>query len=333
MQFPITRTGPGDLEHNPKGDLFLAAVARVHGARLTSLDLAACNGVSDTGLACLAAECTQLACFTLYPGYEVGHLAGVTEHGLRELLKRNPGITALDLRECDDQVTDNLLTCVVQVCQQLAKLNVSGCSNLTTESLAGLVACPIASLDLELCDGVTDAVLAIWASSSMKDTLVHLDVSTRHDSSAVSDGGLAGLLRGCRHLVPNELLSSRKGDEFCAAIAEVRPDVKEVSLMYAEATDAGMECLASGCPDLETLNLKYCSNVTHIGLKALASGCHRLKSISMSTSFQDIVVDGGLAALLDGCPELQSSNVDAGNWKFGKEAELVKAVFEVAGRS
>ena len=40
--------------------------------------------------------------------------------------------------------------------------------------------------------------------------------------------------------------------------------------------------IASGCPQLQSLNIIYCEDITDAGIKALATGCPQLQSLNIS---------------------------------------------------
>jgi hypothetical protein len=48
---------------------------------------------------------------------------------------------------------------------------------------------------------------------------------------------------------------------------------------YRNVTDAGIEKLAAGCPNLTPLNLSFRRNLTDVGLEKLAVGCPKLTSL------------------------------------------------------
>ena len=57
-------------------------------------------------------------------------------------------------------------------------------------------------------------------------------------------------------------------------------------------TDEGVRALASGCPQLQSLNIAGCRNITDEGLRALASGCSQLQSLDIGDSCWNITDAG-----------------------------------------
>jgi hypothetical protein len=103
--------------------------------------------------------------------------------------------------------------------------------------------------------------------------LTELDLRHCH---SVTDRGLAWLITGCRQLVPNKLLSTKKGDLFCAAVAKHRPGLTTLDLQNCEAvTDGGLNLLARSLAGLTRINLIGCTSVTDEGL-ALLVRCPQL---------------------------------------------------------
>ena len=69
-------------------------------------------------------------------------------------------------------------------------------------------------------------------------------------------------------------------------------------------SDAGLEVLAAGAPDLRVLNL-HCANggVTDVGLAAIAASCTELEDLDIT--YRTRVTDRGLLDLAVGCPRLK----------------------------
>jgi hypothetical protein len=48
------------------------------------------------------------------------------------------------------------------------------------------------------------------------------------------------------------------------------------------STDAGLRALVKGCPDLRTVSLKKCVEVTHVGLSQPVRSCLHLESLNLT---------------------------------------------------
>ena len=66
--------------------------------------------------------------------------------------------------------------------------------------------------------------------------------------------------------------------------------------------------IANGLPQLQSLNIGYCHNITDEGIRALATGCTQLQSLNIGGCYN--ITDAGIRALASGCPQLQSLNID-----------------------
>ena len=67
---------------------------------------------------------------------------------------------------------------------------------------------------------------------------------------------------------------------FCEAARAAQATLTTLNLTYcSKITDAALEAVASGCPQLTSLNLGECSDMTHITeavVQAVASACPHL---------------------------------------------------------
>ena len=71
-------------------------------------------------------------------------------------------------------------------------------------------------------------------------------------------------------------------------------------------TDVGITKIGEGCPQLQSLNLYYCSQVTDVGITKIGEGCPQLQSLNLSLCS---VTDVGVSKIEEGCPKLQSLNL------------------------
>ena len=94
------------------------------------------------------------------------------------------------------------------------------------------------------------------------------------------------------------------------SIANGLPQLQSLNIAYCtKITDEGMAALSNGLPQLQSLNISGCSNITDEGIRALASGCPQLQSLNTSGCWN--ITDEGIRALASGCPKLQSLNIDS----------------------
>ena len=74
-------------------------------------------------------------------------------------------------------------------------------------------------------------------------------------------------------------------------IASGCPQLQSLNISRCSITDAGIIALANGCPQLQSLNIGYCDEITDEGIKALATGCSQLQSLDISGCYE--ITDAG----------------------------------------
>ena len=98
-------------------------------------------------------------------------------------------------------------------------------------------------------------------------------------------------------------------DEGIRALASGLPQLQslDIGYRYCNITDEGIRALASGCHQLQSLNIGLCDKITDDGLRALARGCPQLQSLNTRGCRK--ITDEGVRALASGCPQLQSLDI------------------------
>ena len=76
-----------------------------------------------------------------------------------------------------------------------------------------------------------------------------------------------------------------------------------------DVDDAELMTIATGCPQLQSLNISECVIITDAGIIALATGCTQLQSLNIGGCHN--ITDEGIRALANGCPQLQFLNIRA----------------------
>ena len=88
-------------------------------------------------------------------------------------------------------------------------------------------------------------------------------------------------------------------------IANGLPQLQSLKIINCDnITDEGMKALATGCPQLQSLDISVCLDITDEGITAVASGCTQLQSLDISGCGD--ITDAGMKALASGCTQLQS---------------------------
>ncbi|KNC53338.1 F-box/LRR-repeat protein 2 [Thecamonas trahens ATCC 50062] len=87
-------------------------------------------------------------------------------------------------------------------------------------------------------------------------------------------------------------------------VAEMCPNLTTLDLFScSNITDAAVVALAGGCPNLTSLRLDYCSNITDAAVVAVAGGCPNLTFLDLYNC-SNIILCGSVVALAGGCPNL-----------------------------
>ena len=87
---------------------------------------------------------------------------------------------------------------------------------------------------------------------------------------------------------------------FCEAARNAQGLFKHAELRL-RADDAAVASVVSKCPQLSSLDLRYCRTITDVALRAVASSCPQLSSLSLG--YCNKIAD---AAVAKGCPKLSS---------------------------
>ena len=99
-------------------------------------------------------------------------------------------------------------------------------------------------------------------------------------------------------------------DAAVAGVVSKCPQLSSLSLSYCgNITDVAVMAVASGCPQLSSLSLGGCSNITDAAVVAVALGCPQLTTLSLGqggTPDRDEITDAAVVAVASGCPQLSS---------------------------
>ena len=97
-------------------------------------------------------------------------------------------------------------------------------------------------------------------------------------------------------------------DAQLVSIANGLPQLQSLDISdCGNITDAGITALANGLPQLQSLNIYGCNKITGAGITALANGCPQLQSLNISGCGN--ITNEGIRALASGLPQLQSLNI------------------------
>jgi hypothetical protein len=324
MMLVCSQLLPDSIKSFAKGDSFLAAVASVH-PDLNSLNLCGCGSVTDSGLANIT-NCSKLSRINLRG---CNH---VTEAGLARIVPGCPDLLPQNVQY--SAKGDLFLEVVGSVHADLTSLNLrhGDYSNVTEVGLARIVrSCPNLLPDNIASVGKGDLFLAAVASVHPHLTSLNL---CHPDYKNVTDAGLGALVMGCRGLLPDSIKSSAKGQRFLAAVALVHPNVTSLDLSGCIVSDTGLATIATCCANLTLVCLLdgIHNTVTDAGLEKIVVGCPNLlpdniRSVAKGDLFLAAVAvvhpgltsinlqhckhvtDAGLNKIVLGCPTLLPDNI------------------------
>jgi hypothetical protein len=197
-------------------------------------------GVTDVGVATLTAGCRRLE--TLQITFDIKD-TGVTDVGVEAVARYCPRLSALKLDST--AVTDASLLSLAKHCGALMQVEINS------------------DIDQRL---VTDAGVAALARGCPR-----LRALTVHGSPAVSDGGLASLAAHCPDLTAVRLPAASITDAGVIALVQRCRRLSTVDFSATRVTDEAVVVLARECPELVSLRLDRCDNLSDAAVNSLLS--------------------------------------------------------------
>lgn len=205
-------------------------------SNLESLNLNGCQKISDEGVGAITSASPKLKSFSIYWNVRF------TDVGTNYLVKN---------------------------CKLITDLNLSGCKNITDQSL--------------------------WLISQNFVELVELNLTR---CVKITDSGLLHILMKCSSLQSLNLYAlSSLTDEAYKKIY-LLTHLKFLDLCGAQNLSDEALCLLAKCKKLASLNLTWCVRVTDVGIIAIAEGCTSLEFLSLF----------GIVGVTDKCVEALSAH-------------------------
>ena len=211
--------------------------------RLTSINLSVCRYITDTGVIEIARRCPQLTSLKL------SHCDNITDVSVIGISIGCQQLTSINLQSCRN-ITNASVIEITKGCPQLTSINLSHNYTITDESLIAIAKrCPkLTSIDFSECN-ITDTSVIEFALRCPHLTAVHFNCCYGPDG--VTDKGVIALAQ------------SRSG-----------PNLTDIDLTdNDEITNASVIEIARWCPQLKSINLDECRNLTNVVKKALRQGC------------------------------------------------------------
>mmetsp|Transcript_1293 Transcript_1293/g.3936 ORF Transcript_1293/g.3936 Transcript_1293/m.3936 type:complete len:331 (+) Transcript_1293:103-1095(+) len=190
-------------------------------------------------------------------------------------LRKSPALSilvTLDLGHHSlwSKITDASLLIVAAHCPALASLNVKS-KAITDIAIKALARPALTSLNIGLCEQVTDTGLEAIATNCpglifLKTMFCERITDTSMMAIARNCPSLARLnLGGCHGLTSATLTAV---GTHLSALQDLR-----VLFLSNAMTDAVLECIAAGCPQLSHLDIGQCKQITDRSLDAVVANC------------------------------------------------------------
>jgi hypothetical protein len=265
----------------------------------------------------LVSRCTQLVYLNICG------LTRLTERSTRALCANCWYLKHLDMEDVflmDDRAFwfdlkyDSRVTADEKMLKCLQVLNLTDCSHLTDNAIAGLsYRCrALEKLILKGCDKLTDKALKSMVQKEehqqfpLCDTLKHLDISFCRKITKV---GLSELLPRCLNI--EELVLSgipSINDEVVQLICSLCPTVLRLTFEKCSfITDVSI-CSIAKHLWLEKLNVNYCPKITDAGIDVLSVICTGLQVLRIKRNIR--VTDHAVLALVRNCKLLSELDLE-----------------------
>ncbi|CAE5966485.1 unnamed protein product [Arabidopsis arenosa] len=246
------------------------ASLRYPGARLHSLYLDCCFGISDDGISTIASFCPNLRVVSLYR-------CNISDIGLETLARASLSLKCVNLSYCP-LVSDFGIKSLSQACLQLESVKVSNCKSITGVGFNGCSP-TLGYVDAESCQLEPKGITGIISGGGIE----FLNISggscyIRKDGLVPIGSGIASKLR-----ILNLRMCRTVGDESIEAIAKGCPLLQEWNLALChEVKVSGWEAVGKWCRNLKKLHVNRCRNLCDQGLLALRCGCMNLQILYMN---------------------------------------------------
>lgn len=256
-------------------------------------------GLTNSGLRAISHGCPDLGVLSLW------NLSSVGDEGLSEIASGCQQLTKIDLC-CCPAITDKGLVAVAMNCPNLMSISIESCSSISDEGLQALgrYCRNLKSVTVKNCPLVGDkGIASLFSSAGQTITKANFqalgisDVSLAvigHYGSAMTELVLGGL----QHVNERGFWVMGKGQGL--------QKLRSLTLISCQGvTDAGLEALANGCPDLKLFSLSKCPFVSDNGVVSLAKASGLLESLKLEECHR-ITQRGVLGILASSCGKLKS---------------------------
>ena len=223
---------------------------------------------------------------------------------LGTMLQGLSNLQELNLKNCQEGVTDEVLQKVIQCMSHIRTINVSDCRRLTD---AGFVGTGLAGKDPNVIEDQkaegkiflgTKAEAEVIDSAKRLDLMAETSDMLDHDgpkidrlksltslevaTSKISDLSLrfAFRFRDLRHI--NVTLCHSITDTGFILLGDNNPHLESVVAKQCHITDVGLLGMLKSTPRLLTLDIEYCKEITSASIKCLPQYCKNLRDLNVS---------------------------------------------------
>lgn len=286
------------------------------GQKLQEL-IRACESRGNREILQLAKRCQGLL------KIDVNNHLNITDDGVSSLAERCSHLQYIDLGSCKD-ITDEGVIALAGRCPHLQYINLSECERITDRGVLALTErCPnLRHIDLSDCGHITNASVIELAKR-----LPNLQFIALGECSNITDDAVKALATHCPELQSINLERNSLSSHALTALAKGCSALRHINLYNSRGWNNDVAAaFARRCPNLEYIDLCYCS-ATDADVVALANGCPNLQSINLngaSWSFPSAVSNMAVIALAERCPNLKYVSF------FNRHAITDAAVIELA---
>ncbi|KAK7300856.1 hypothetical protein RJT34_11707 [Clitoria ternatea] len=250
--------------------------------RLQFVQLDGCVGTSS-GLKAVGNSCASLKDLNLCK------CAAVTDESLSFLVQTHKDLEKLDIT-CCHKITHASIYNITNSCSRLTSLRMESCSLVSKEAFLFIGQCQHLE-ELDVTDTNVDDEGLELISRCTKLSNLKLGICLK-----ITDNGLKHIARRCSELKHLDLYrSSRITDEGIITISNGCSSLEVINIAYnSNVTDSSLVSL-SKCPELRTLEIRGCSQISSVGLSNIAARCRHLEALDIKKCYE--INDTGIIQL------------------------------------
>ncbi|KAL3080734.1 hypothetical protein niasHT_034684 [Heterodera trifolii] len=286
------------------------SLAKRCGNFLKVLSLKGCENVQDNAMRSFAAKCPNIEQLTL------AKCKLVTDATCEYIGRYCHRIVMIDLENCT-LITDIAMKFIGEGCKRLEEINLSWCEQITDLGI-GYIGKNCPNLRTFFCKGLENL-----SSQSFRQLVMHeLRALNLFSCPNITDETVADVAKNCHQLEFISLSNCKEiTDLAIVSISQGCPKIRDLELAgCTNLTDSGFVQLSKTCHELERIDLEECLLITDSTLTNF-NGCPNLYSLSLSHC--ENLTDTGLAELcvahrerlqvleLDNCPNITDHTLES----------------------